>query len=74
MIVLLSADFFHDHFFILFLRKHSIRVANGLDPDQDRQFIGPDHGPNCLHRLSGDDIKLASKEKQASKEKIKAIT
>ena len=49
-------------------------MANGLDPDQDRQFICPDHGPNCLHRLSEDYIKLASKEKPASKEHVKAMT
>ena len=23
-------------------------VSNSLDPDQDRQFVGPDLGPNCL--------------------------
>ena len=28
---------------------------NGLDPDQDRHFVGPDLGPNCLERLSADD-------------------
>ena len=26
-----------------------------MDPDQDRHFVGPDLGPNCLHRLSADD-------------------
>ena len=26
-----------------------IRVSSGLDPDQDRQNIGPDVGPNYLH-------------------------
>ena len=29
-----------------------MRVANSLDPDQDRHFVGPDLGPNCLQRLS----------------------
>ena len=29
-------------------------MLNGLNPDQDRQNVGPDLGPNCLHRLSAD--------------------
>ena len=32
-----------------------ISVSNGLDPDQDRHFVGPDLDPNCLQRLSADD-------------------
>ena len=27
-----------------------VRVLNGLDQDQDRHFVGPDLGPNRLHR------------------------
>ena len=30
-------------------------MSNGLDPDQDRQNVGADRGPNCLQRLSVDD-------------------
>ena len=30
----------------------TIRVSNGLDPDQDRRSVDPDLGPNCLQRLS----------------------
>ena len=30
-------------------------MSNGLDPDQDLQFVGPDLGPNSLQRLSADD-------------------
>ena len=30
------------------------RVANRLDLDQTRRFVGPDLGPNCLHSLSAD--------------------
>ena len=26
--------------------KNTIRVSNGLDPDQDRHSVGPDLGPN----------------------------
>ena len=30
-------------------------MSNSLDPDQARQSVGPDLGPNCLQRLSADD-------------------
>ena len=30
-------------------------ASNGLDPDQDRQNVGPDLGPNCLQTLSADN-------------------
>ena len=30
-------------------------MSNNLDPDQDRHFVEPDLGPNCLQRLSADD-------------------
>ena len=26
-------------------------MSNGLDPDQDRHFVGPGLGSNCLQRL-----------------------
>ena len=48
--LLLSADFFS--------KKNSgilIKVSNSLDPDQDRHYVSPDLGPNCLQRLSADD-------------------
>ena len=32
-----------------------MRMSNSLDPDQTRQFVWPDPGPNCLSRLSADD-------------------
>ena len=35
--------------------RSTIRVSNGLDPDQDRRSVGPDLGPNCLQRLSAYD-------------------
>ena len=28
--------------------RNTIRVSNSWDPDQDRHFVGPDLGPNCL--------------------------
>ena len=30
--------------------RNTIRVSNGLDPDQDRHSVGPDLDPNCLQR------------------------
>ena len=30
-------------------------MSNSLDPDQARQIVRPDLGPNCLPRLSADD-------------------
>ena len=29
--------------------------SKSLGPDLARRFVGFDLGPNCLHRLSGDD-------------------
>ena len=36
----------------------TIRVSNSLEPVQVQRFFGPDMGPNCLHRSSGDDTSL----------------
>ena len=33
----------------------TMRLSNGLDPDLDPHFFGPDLGPNCLQRLSADN-------------------
>ena len=35
--------------------SNTIIVSNCLEPDQDRQNVGPDLGPNCLQRLSADN-------------------
>ena len=39
-------------FIIFFLKKNPSRntnsVSNSLDPDQNRLYVGPDLGPNCL--------------------------
>ena len=43
---MLFADFF----------SNTIRVSISLDQDQARQNVGPVLGPNCLLRLSADDI------------------
>ena len=34
---------------------NTIRVSNSLDPDQTRQNVGPDLGPNCLYRSSAEN-------------------
>ena len=48
---LLSADFFQNYLFQKNLSGTQSRVSNGLDPDQDRKYVGPDLDPNCLQRL-----------------------
>ena len=35
---------------------NTIRVSNCLDQDQARLFIGPGLCPNCLQKLSADNI------------------
>ena len=51
MLFLLSADFF----FKIKFSKNSLRkiiiVSNCLDPDQNRHFVGPDLGANCLQTV-----------------------
>ena len=54
MLFLSSADFFKSTFSKNSFRN-TIRVSNSLDPDQARQNVGPDLGPNCMQRLSADD-------------------
>ena len=41
---------------------NTIRVSNGLDPDQDRCHVGPDLGPNCLQSYQQTSKVPASKE------------
>ena len=50
-----SNDFFPNQLFKQILSGNTIRVSNSLDPDQARQFVGPDLGPNSLQMLSADD-------------------
>ena len=40
MLLLSSAVFIHF--------RNTIKVSNGLNIDQDRHFVGPDLGPDCL--------------------------
>ena len=53
MLLLSSADFFR--FFFKTSFNNTLRVPNGLDPDQDSRSVGSDLYPNCLQRLSIDD-------------------
>ena len=55
LILLLSpADiFFFKIEFIKASFRNTIRLSNGLCPDQDQHSVGTDLGTNCLQRLSG---------------------
>ena len=54
MLLLSSADFSKlTGFLKTFL--NTTRVSNGMGPDQDRQNVDPDLGPNCLQRLLTDN-------------------
>ena len=55
-----SADFFQNQLFRKTLSRITIRMLNSLDPDQARQNVGPDLGPNCLQRLSADGTRCPS--------------
>ena len=56
MLLLLSAEFSKLTFSKKYFRNvNTIRVSNSLDPGQDRHYVGPDLGPNCLQRFSADD-------------------
>ena len=51
---MLDNDHVLTFFTINFLKKKSFRntigVSNGLGPDQDRRYVGPDLEPNCFQR------------------------
>ena len=36
--------------------------SSDLNPDKAQHVVRPDLGPNCLQRLSAEDITLADKE------------
>ena len=50
------ADFFQNPFFSKNYFRNTIRASNSLDSDQARYFVGPDLDPNCLQKLSADEI------------------
>ena len=43
--------------------RNTVKVSNGLNPDQDQHFVGPDLGPICLQRLSAEEKVDAIKER-----------
>ena len=45
---------FQNRHFRKICSRNTIRVTNSLDPNQARQNVGPDLGPNCLRRSSAD--------------------
>ena len=58
---------FSNNFFSMF--RHTTSVSNGLNPDQDRRYVGPDLGLNCLQSLSADD----NSSRRCSRERVKGI-
>ena len=57
--------FFKINFFKIKFRN-TIRVSNALDSDQDRHSVGPDLSPNCLQRLTAEQMTKTA----ASKERV----
>ena len=51
-------------FFLFFFKSSlmsTIIVSNSLDPDQDRPFVDPELGPNCLPTSGYQQTTLAKK-------------
>ena len=42
-------------------------MSNSLNPDQDRQNVGPDLGPNCLQKV------FSRRQVMANKERVKNL-
>ena len=47
---LLSADFIQTYLIFKTSFTNTIRVSNGLDPDQDQHYVDSTLGPNSLQR------------------------
>ena len=62
--------FSKNNFLIIFFMNMTIRVSNGLDPDQDRQNVGPDLGPNYLQRYQQTTKVAISKERVKKRNKF----
>ena len=62
MLLLLTADFFQKFTFSKNSFRSTIRLSNNWDPDQDRHFVDPDLGPNCLRIYQQTTKVIASKE------------
>ena len=54
--------------------RNTIRVSNGLYPDQDRRTVSPDLGPNYLQRSSGDDKIRGLQSNGLGKQRISIMT
>ena len=50
-----SAYFFSKLTFSKNSFRYTIKASKSLNPDQNRHYVGPDLGPNCLQRLSADN-------------------
>ena len=61
-----SADFFKNHLFREIISGTLSGMSKGLDPDQDRHFVGLDLDRNCLQRLSADDKSCSKQGKRLS--------
>ena len=48
--------FFQNQLFEKLFQEYHLSVKQ-IGPDQAGHFVGPDHGPNCLHKLSADDTR-----------------
>ena len=70
MLLLSSAELFQNQLFQKILSGTLSDLSNSLDPDQDRQNVGPDLGPNCLQRLSADDRSPILQGKSYRKENL----
>ena len=62
MLLLSSAGLFQNYYFSKNSFRNTTRVSSSLDPDQDRQNVGPNLSPNCLQRLSAGIKSLIARE------------
>ena len=51
--------------------RNTTRGSKGLDPDQDRCFVIPGLGSNCLQRLSAGNKSLLGRSKTCLKRPLK---
>ena len=61
-----SAEFFQNQLF----RKNlsgTLSESNRLDLDQDRHFVDPDLGPNCLQRFDQQTTKFVASEERVNR-------
>ena len=59
MLIFFKINFWKENF------SNAFGVSTGLDPDQDRHFVGPDLDPNCVQRLSYQQMtKVATSKKK----------